>query len=1626
MAQPNDTFKLSKSFFHALSKVNTEITQYVFESLYKSAHTTRSSDIWAEDITYCLDETEADTWVASNPTIGHKYTLQPLTEIPGSNGQAWYIDDGGTFINSWIAPTDIPNLITKAPSYGFSSKLYRSDDTIIPPSTDVWMVNYYSGLVLFQQGYTPSSLGYGIPKITCYNYIGLKGDGSSGNIGTPIRLNSLNIDGTTNLINTDIELLASTNSYKDVILTICNQTASPINCMAAHIVGALASITPQDYLCGGTEILANETKAISIPYLNSGETIMVRSDSIDTTFKLTAIQTTTVEGSRLGSIDIDGVINPIDTNLVLHTFGSPYFGVSYLVCNRNSADVNVKVAHIDGGIGSLTIDDFEASEVESNSSKAYVLGQYYSLGDTFSFQSNTSETNIILYGCITPTIETNTVNITSTKLSSSSTSDNDGIYTGSGSLSTDTIVSMDTNNLQFDSLTQSGVLAINSTTNRVGMNTLPTEALDVVGNIQTDSSFIKEGNLVATIERVSQPDLSSTYIGMRSGESNSGYELTAIGYRAGRNNSANMVVSVGAYASQGNIGIAQTAVGHQAGGNNRADNQIVLGYRAGENCYPEGSNFIGIGILAGQRNRGVNTIVLGYEAGVNNIGDNVIALGYQAGNTNVADNQFIVRQQNINTTSLLQGNFSSGRLGVYNNDPQSTLHIDSNLANTSAITTIENNDGSYQTFLTTTTPETNITGSIGDQATDIINGKLYIKETGSNTNTGWVEFASGSSTASLTVPKNIVIVDDSVPEIQGQRYTSWANADAFLNNSGSITSSISGSCTIPDDGKADDHWIGGTIFITTGGSAGNSYPITDSTSTVITATGFPIGEGGNNFRCNKAAVGNVWAIKFSGVSSEAITVRANNYIVGEGRDITTLTGALTSEAVGYIDGVIQNVNIANLSLTGSGTLFCEKCLLSGGTPTGGGMLLIRGCLLTGGNYDNLGAVNIASSTIFGGTYTDIDISNTYIIDFFPLVINSINARSSSVDFMMGNTTMGNGDFELHDCYFRPNQASFTVTEGEWNLTNVTLDYSNTITLNTTSDTHNFSNVIPANGEDEITIIYNDSGNTLSYHNIDPLITIEGTGDIENRDLTSDYWVLKAASENAIWDGIIYGGDMFVACSNDGATGRIATSIDGETWTSIVTPTDGEHRSIAYGNNTFVAVGQNNGGTPENSVLTSSDGKEWTLRTAASSNHFYDVCFGNGLFVAVSDNGSLNRAMYSVDGITWVSAVTLDEAWFGVTYGDRFVAVSGANGNTNRVMTSDDGITWTVRSAVDNGWYKIEYGNGVYMAIASSGTSSGNIMISEDSGVTWTYPIYPAVSDLRDITYQDGVFTIIASLYSLFSEDNGVTWTRTTMPSGVNWLSVVAGNGITVALASGGTTGYATKIGTAKKSQHSKEEVRYKKPNMARRDALYIDGSPYPYNTETVLIQSQPNGCQNIKLHIVNRGVVTALVTVSYVDSTLVTNWAMEDLLYAEYPITPDSTATVLIPGVSSAHLISVKTDVDCSFLATSQEGVDNGYRLAAFDTSGAGNVALYKAESNVSKGSLYIYNHGTSSAIYHVMLIDGDLVDLADEDYIRYELAVGVNETVVISLDLDMVKGHTLAVFCTESDVNFSFFGKEH
>ena len=136
-------------------------------------------------------------------------------------------------------------------------------------------------------------------------------------------------------------------------------------------------------------------------------------------------------------------------------------------------------------------------------------------------------------------------------------------------------------------------------------------------------------------------------------------------------------------------------------------------------------------------------------------------------------------------------------------------------------------------------------------------------------------------------------------------------------------------------------------------------------------------------------------------------------------------------------------------------------------------------------------------------------------------------------------------------------------------------------------------------------------------------------------------------------------------------------------------------------------------------------------------------------------------------------------WTSVTYGNGlFVAV--AQSGTNRVMTSPDGITWTARNTLAFGWKSVAYGNGTFVVTANNGFT----LLTSSDGITWVQRSMPFSNySWQHLTYGNGIFVAFASGYGNVARSiDGIVWTTSNTSTSASWNSLDFGNGIFVAVA----------------------------------------------------------------------------------------------------------------------------------------------------------------------------------------------------------------------------------------------------
>jgi hypothetical protein len=172
---PNNNIDVQRKsgFFHSLSKVLTESTNFSGNERYKSAHNVLSGEVWIDQIPYAPTFTDA---IQNNMNIqysniinligGDLGTASVLYPLVGSNYQTWFLDLGDPSPKSngfepsedWckplIGPSDVTNS-SGAPSFGYELTMYRPDDSTISYDNVFFDIDYFSGLVRFDPGKTP-------------------------------------------------------------------------------------------------------------------------------------------------------------------------------------------------------------------------------------------------------------------------------------------------------------------------------------------------------------------------------------------------------------------------------------------------------------------------------------------------------------------------------------------------------------------------------------------------------------------------------------------------------------------------------------------------------------------------------------------------------------------------------------------------------------------------------------------------------------------------------------------------------------------------------------------------------------------------------------------------------------------------------------------------------------------------------------------------------------------------------------------------------------------------------------------------------------------------------------------------------------------------------------------------------------------------------------------------------------------------------------------------------------------------------------------------------------------------------------------------------------------------------
>lgn len=217
------------------------------------------------------------------------------------------------------------------------------------------------------------------------------------------------------------------------------------------------------------------------------------------------------------------------------------------------------------------------------------------------------------------------------------------------------------------------------------------------------------------------------------------------------------------------------------------------------------------------------------------------------------------------------------------------------------------------------------------------------------------------------------------------------------------------------------------------------------------------------------------------------------------------------------------------------------------------------------------------------------------------------------------------------------------------------------------------------------------------------------------------------------------------------------------------------RSVIHDGSSFVALGD------DGSVIKSSNSTTWEAATAiAPTSALNALAYNAATYVAVGDDGLIYTNTSS--GITeaWIAQTSgTANNLYGVSFvNDRFIAV-GALGT---LLTSIDGITWTTQSSNTNSTLRqVAFGADNYVSVGDAGA-----VVSSVDATTWTAQTIPTTESFRSIIFGvDLQFIAVGTTgllaYSLTGTDG--SWAVTN--AGLIDLNSIASNAVFIATGAAG-------------------------------------------------------------------------------------------------------------------------------------------------------------------------------------------------------------------------------------------------
>ncbi|MCX7745765.1 MAG: hypothetical protein N2645_02590 [Clostridia bacterium] len=224
-----------------------------------------------------------------------------------------------------------------------------------------------------------------------------------------------------------------------------------------------------------------------------------------------------------------------------------------------------------------------------------------------------------------------------------------------------------------------------------------------------------------------------------------------------------------------------------------------------------------------------------------------------------------------------------------------------------------------------------------------------------------------------------------------------------------------------------------------------------------------------------------------------------------------------------------------------------------------------------------------------------------------------------------------------------------------------------------------------------------------------------------------------------------------------------------TWSKVEADASVNLNDVTYGNNMYVAVGENG------LIKTSLDGALWSLRDSKTASRLNDVIWDGNRFLAVGANGTVLK---STDGINWTPVPSgLSTEIRGIQYGNGIYVAACRYGE---IFTSHDAVNWTLRKegvktfpippGGDQGLTDVIWTGKFFIAPGFNGALRGVVNTSED-GITWKTIVAEDYTVFTGAACNDSIMTVVGNYGIIYTSNDGLNWVKRSS-GGDNFCSIV--------------------------------------------------------------------------------------------------------------------------------------------------------------------------------------------------------------------------------------------------------------